>query len=168
MTLAADLLEQAQHLAAREQGRPKQASLRRAISTAYYSMFHLLVDDASRYLVASSRLRPAVARSFEHQAVRAAAEAIGAISRSPNSNHWVRSHLNDPISADLTSICDTFVDLQKHRHKADYDIGIKFTRLQTNDVVSSAHLAHALWRRERNSHNAHVFMLAGARLLGSR
>jgi hypothetical protein len=77
VTLAADLLDQAAHLATLEPGRPKQASLRRSISSAYYSMFHLIVDDASRFLIGSSRLLPAIARSFEHQAVRAAAVALG-------------------------------------------------------------------------------------------
>jgi len=43
MSLAADLLEQAAHLASRERGRPRQVSLRRAISTAYYSLFHLVI-----------------------------------------------------------------------------------------------------------------------------
>jgi len=39
MNLAEDLLEQANHLARRERGKPKQASLRRAVSTAYYACF---------------------------------------------------------------------------------------------------------------------------------
>lgn len=41
MAFPDDLLEQAVHLARREPGRPRQASLRRAISTAYYALFHL-------------------------------------------------------------------------------------------------------------------------------
>ena len=43
MTLASDLLAQAKHLAGRERGRPRQASLRRAASAAYYALFHLLL-----------------------------------------------------------------------------------------------------------------------------
>src|ERR1035438_6153633 len=46
MALADDLLEQAHHLAKREPKRPRQASLRRAVSTAYYSLFHLLISSA--------------------------------------------------------------------------------------------------------------------------
>ena len=46
MAFADDLLEQAYHLANRESGDPKQASLRRAVSTAYYALFHLLIDEA--------------------------------------------------------------------------------------------------------------------------
>ncbi len=46
MPLAQDLLEQARHLANREPKRPKQASLRRAVSRAYYALFHLLTAAA--------------------------------------------------------------------------------------------------------------------------
>jgi hypothetical protein len=46
MRLPEGLLEQAQHLVKREPKRPKQASLRRAISTAYYALFHLLISEA--------------------------------------------------------------------------------------------------------------------------
>lgn len=41
-----DLLEQAYDLAQKEATDPKQASLRRAVSTAYYALFHLLVEEA--------------------------------------------------------------------------------------------------------------------------
>ena len=46
MPFADDLLEQAHHLANREPEDPKQASLRRAVSTAYYGLFHLLINEA--------------------------------------------------------------------------------------------------------------------------
>jgi hypothetical protein len=47
MPLAHDLLEQARFLVGRERRKPKQASLRRAVSTAYYAAFHLLGTDAA-------------------------------------------------------------------------------------------------------------------------
>ena len=50
MALSNDLLEQALHLATRESKRPRQASLRRAISSAYYGLFHLLIGEATRVL----------------------------------------------------------------------------------------------------------------------
>ena len=47
MSLHADLLKQARHLSTKEPSRPSQASLRRAISAAYYALFHRLVDEAT-------------------------------------------------------------------------------------------------------------------------
>ena len=46
MAFAQDLLEQSRHFANREPKRPRQASLRRAISTAYYALLHLLTTAA--------------------------------------------------------------------------------------------------------------------------
>ena len=46
MAFADDLLEQAYHLANKENDNPTQASLRRSVSTAYYALFHLLIDEA--------------------------------------------------------------------------------------------------------------------------
>jgi len=47
MSLAKDLLDQANRLARSEKSKPKQASLRRAVSTAYYALFHLLIAEAT-------------------------------------------------------------------------------------------------------------------------
>jgi uncharacterized protein (UPF0332 family) len=41
-----DLLRQALQLIHQEPRNPKQASLRRAVSTAYYALFHLLISEA--------------------------------------------------------------------------------------------------------------------------
>ena len=41
-----DLLRQALQLVRKEPRNPKQASLRRAVSTAYYALFHLLISEA--------------------------------------------------------------------------------------------------------------------------
>jgi hypothetical protein len=43
VSLASDLLDQASTLAELDPMKPKQASLRRAISAAYYLVFHLLM-----------------------------------------------------------------------------------------------------------------------------
>jgi len=65
MAFADDLLQQADHLANLESGEPKQASLRRAVSTAYYALFHLLIDQAvGNWGV--ERQRGVLARTFDH------------------------------------------------------------------------------------------------------
>lgn len=71
MRLPEDLLEQAQHLARREPKRPRQASLRRAVSTAYYALFHLLISEA---ILNWKRVadREDLARMFEHANMKTA------------------------------------------------------------------------------------------------
>jgi hypothetical protein len=75
MALSDDLLEQANHLANREPKRPRQASLRRAVSTAYYSLFHLLVSSAISQWK-SPQQRAQMARGFEHRAMKEASKKI--------------------------------------------------------------------------------------------
>jgi uncharacterized protein (UPF0332 family) len=68
--LSSDLLKQAKDLASQDRNRPKDASVRRAISTAYYSLFHFLLDEASGMLVGTSQkdkpIRHLLSRCFGH------------------------------------------------------------------------------------------------------
>jgi hypothetical protein len=51
-----DLLDLARHLVDRNPGAPIQADLRRAVSTAYYAVFHLLISETvTRYIVGDQR-----------------------------------------------------------------------------------------------------------------
>jgi len=47
MSIHADLLAQAKQLARKEPQRPRQASLRRAVSAAYYALFQMIPLDGS-------------------------------------------------------------------------------------------------------------------------
>jgi hypothetical protein len=68
MSLYGDLLEQATHLALRETKRPKQTSLRRSVSSAYYALFHLLVHEAASNAAPNSPsgLRGVAKRALGH------------------------------------------------------------------------------------------------------
>ena len=48
MAFHQDLLKQAIQLARNESRKPKQASLRRAVSTAYYALFHFLIYETCK------------------------------------------------------------------------------------------------------------------------
>lgn len=76
MSLASDLHDQASTLAELDPMKPKQASLRHAISAAYYSAFHLLIDDGARRNTTNATLQPFVARSFQHTSVKDAANKV--------------------------------------------------------------------------------------------
>ena len=66
MAFAEDLLDQAFLLLNKETKNPKQASLRRAVSTAYYAVFHLLVQETCSNWNATA-IRDNLARAFSHQ-----------------------------------------------------------------------------------------------------
>src|SRR5258708_8316828 len=65
MGYADDLLELAQLLANLEPTNPRQACLRRAVSTAYYALFHLLISEATLNW-GRLELRSELGRIFEH------------------------------------------------------------------------------------------------------
>ena len=146
---AEDLLEQARHLANRERRRPKQASLRRAVSTAYYALFHLLISEATRNWKHGGQ-RAVLARLFDHGKMKAA------------SLHEAQT---ESRPAQLRQVAKAFVDLQKNRHDADYDNARVWTRSDTLDQVASAEAAFATWRAIRDRPEAQSYLLS---LLGKR
>src|SRR5450432_2760884 len=66
MTYADELLELAQDIAnLHPQDEPHQPSLRRAVSTSYYALFHLLISEATRNWKQPDQ-RAALGRYFQH------------------------------------------------------------------------------------------------------
>ena len=135
MNLATDLLEQAQHLARRERKRPRQASLRRAVSAAYYALFHRLVAAACAELLpgVTPTTRALLARSFDHgEMMRACRPLVGGTLPAgivvPDG----------PPSPELRQIAEAFVELQQARHSADYDSLRRFTRAEAVELVKLA------------------------------
>jgi uncharacterized protein (UPF0332 family) len=68
MALHEDLLSQARWLATAEAGNLLSINLRRAISSAYYAVFHLLVAESVALLIpkSPSGLTARVSRSYGH------------------------------------------------------------------------------------------------------
>ncbi len=70
MGIAQDPLAQAYHLITYEGDNPTQASLRRAVSTAYYGLFHLLTEEAAVLWQGSPEATTGVARAFQHGSMK--------------------------------------------------------------------------------------------------
>src|SRR5690349_10876481 len=75
MALAEDLLKQAFLLLNKESRNPTQASLRRSVSTAYYALFHLLIQEASANW-SRADTRDYLARAFEHKTMKDASARV--------------------------------------------------------------------------------------------
>ena len=69
-----DLIATARGLAEGDPRRPSQANLRRAVSTAYYAMFHCLAGTAADLLIGGSRSEAwhQVYRALEHGSAKGA------------------------------------------------------------------------------------------------
>jgi uncharacterized protein (UPF0332 family) len=123
-----DLLEQAEHLAKRERNRPRQASLRRAVSSAYYALFHLLIAKAvSKWRITAQR--PQLARIFEHARMNAASERVLNVRQFPFARQ-------DPIIVGhLKRIATTFCKLYDDRQTADYDNTMQWSRTEVLGLI---------------------------------
>jgi uncharacterized protein (UPF0332 family) len=157
-----DLLEQADHLARWDSTRPKQASLHRAVSTAYYALFHLLVREATAVLVSDLKLRQLVPRAFDHSEMKRACI--------PFASGDLPAHLKEvttpPVPDDLKTVANAFIQLQQARHEADYNATQKFNRTDTFAHLQRAREAFDAWQRVREQQIATVFLVN--LLLGSK
>ncbi len=166
MALHHDLLEQASHLAKRERKKPKQASLRRAVSAAYYALFHLLVSEGARLLSPAdpAGLKIAVGCAFDHGQMREVCSGFVRGNAGQPGNKSIppttQALLTLPLNASLVRVLEAFVDLQEARHQADYDLAKVWNRLDVVSHVQTAQQAFAAWENVRKTSNASVFMAA--------
>lgn len=157
MSFPSDLLEQARHLANREPKRPKQASLRRAVSTAYYAIFHLLSIETAKNWKRPAE-RPTVARMLDHtpmvRVCTAKRDELNAYFKTrPAAGHAL------DVLKHLHVITNTFVDMLQHRHTADYDSSTKWSRTDVLEKIESVEAAFQSWREVRDEHEAQNFLV---------
>jgi uncharacterized protein (UPF0332 family) len=157
VTLTADLLAQAEHLLRVDRGRPRQASLRRSVSAAYYALFHLLVADGVAELAVAKLpgVRRLHCRAFVHSEMREVAETFA---RGTLPKH-VASALRPP-SAGLRRVAEAFQELREARHHADYNVYRRFSRDEASTFVAQARVAAEAWRRLPDREEARSFLHA--------
>jgi uncharacterized protein (UPF0332 family) len=149
MPLADDLLSDAHHLAARGGENPKQSSLRRAVSTAYYALFHLLIADfVLNWRRPDQRVR--LGRMFAHKTMSQAKFQRAA---------------SNPVEANLKKVIAAFAQLQEDRYTADYDFGKNWSRVDVTNTLNIADEAFIAWRDIRKEKIAqdHLLTMFGAR-----
>ncbi len=152
IVLADDQLEDARHLARKGVAEKRKSCMRRAISTAYYALFHLLVEDfVEHWEFADQRAR--LARMFNHQKVRDAAFAP----KDRKNPTGIETALSDVITA--------FGQLQGDRHRADYDLEWNLVETDVDNTVTLATETFVKWRSisgEREARN-HLLLMFGAK-----
>lgn len=154
-----DLLEQARHLANREPKRPRQASLRRAVSTAYYALFHLLGMELAKNWKRVAE-RSTLARMLEHGTMANVCDTKSkkltkhfSQRPAPPVNHELR------VLRHLNVIAETFVQMYQHRQIADYDNSRKWSRTDVLQKIDSVESAFRSWHEIRNEAEAQNFLV---------
>ena len=156
MPIANDLLEQAEHLIRRERLKPRQASLRRGISNAYYAIFHLLSSAAAEEVAKGRSAQMLVKRAVDHSEMRDVCRQFA----SGGLPVAVRSLLPGPLPDGLRVVAEGFSALQQARHEADYDLTRAITRIEALAALDETRRAFQEWAKVRKTNEAHVFLLA--------
>ena len=121
-----DLLETARRLAQPGAALPTQADLRRAVSTAYYALFHCLAAAAADLLTGSSSRGPEwhqVYRALEHGKAKRACRQQRALRAFP---------------MEIRRFAEMFVDLQEARHEADYALEGQYLKQDVLAIIGTA------------------------------
>lgn len=148
-----DLLQQALLLVRKERRNPKQASLRRAVSAAYYALFHLLISEAVANW-SRTNLRTALARAFDHQNMKSASNRIQDTRQFPFTGE------DSKVIADLRLVAKIFARLQENRHLADYDNSTFWTRTEALAEIKLAEQAFRIWKPIRNEQIAQAYLVS--------
>lgn len=157
------LIEQAERLIVRPPaGPPRQVDLRRAISAAYYALFHEIITSVADQIVGitlrGTREHALVCRAMDHGTIRKT--CLDLAKATPPAKYL--SYLpTGGFGNDLSGVIAAFPDLMEARHSADYDTLIRF---RTSDVKSHIISARAAVRALRNAaaddRKAFLFLLA--------
>lgn len=129
-----DLISLAKTIAELDPKKPRQANLRRAVSTAYYALFPYLVDEVCRTQIGTQNSqkehRHALARAFVHTSMRDACASFngGTLKESIIKGLPRDANGKYPIPSEIRTIAGTFVELQQKRHVADYDLSETFRK----------------------------------------
>lgn len=125
-----DLLDQADHLAKRSTKRPRQADLKRAVSASYYAIFHAICQMNADALIGTGAVR----------ADKAWAQVYRAIDHG-QAKKRCKSAQDKNFPVVLKNLAEAFINLQEHRHRADYDPFIIYKRSEVLNFVSVARTA---------------------------
>ena len=113
----------------RSSRRPRQADLKRAVSTAYYAVFHELCRTVADLMIGTSgsdRSLPAwrqAYRSVDHSFAKSQCRKRTVMAKFPK---------------DIEDFGNLFVDLQDDRHRADYDPAAIFTLSDVEGAIDAA------------------------------
>ncbi len=130
------LFEQAEKLiVAPAAGPPRQVDVRRAISAAYYAVFHaLLTAAADEFVGKTKRNSPEytlVYRSLNHAWLR---QLCDGLKGAQPTGKFARYAPPNGFGANIQALSLAVIDLQEKRHSADYDPSI---RVKTADAQSA-------------------------------
>jgi uncharacterized protein (UPF0332 family) len=142
------LLEQAERLISPADGLSREVDRRRAISAAYYAVFHFILTAAADFFAGAENRRSknyALAyRSIDHRGLRDLCLHVQKSTLPPKYRRYL------PLNGFLKNIpafATAYVELYEKRHEADYDPRARVTVSRTRLAISTARDAISRFQR---------------------
>jgi hypothetical protein len=124
----------------RDPRKPRQVNLRRAVSSAYYALFHALIDEACRLMLGSrheeTAFRHVLGRGFTHSTMKHACTAFAGGTLKAAVAKGLPAAFAIPTQ--IRHVAETFVSLQEWRHLAEYDRTEHFRRSDVLTLIDQA------------------------------
>lgn len=153
------LINQARKLAAMDPRRPGQGNLRRSVSSAYYALFHFLIEQSTRRYIGAAAsdagLRALMARGYGHDEIYVAAKSFAG---GTLPDIVTRSIGPISIPGGLKSLAQLFLEAQDQRHEADYDLAARLLRANVFSLLERIEKAFRAWPRIQNDSATRLFL----------
>ena len=153
------LIEQSVRLiASSSAGPPRQVDLRRAVSSAYYAVFHFILTAAADEFVGASKRTSKnyslAYRSVDHRALR---DLCLDIKKSTLPAKLQRHAPPNGFGPNLLAFSAAFIELQEKRHAADYDPSYQMKTSDAKLMIDTATVALRRFGRA-SSNRKRVFL----------
>ena len=132
---------------------PTQLTLRRAVSAAYYAVFHLLIYEATSNWGDVS-LRTALGRAYEHGVMKTASNRIVDTKKFPFVGE------DATLVNSLRFVGRTFSELQEAREFADYNLTKTLGPAEALAQVKSAERIFSTWPSIRGHQIAQAYLVS--------
>jgi hypothetical protein len=163
MAFPDDLLELAKDHANLHPESAHQASLRRAVSTAYYALFHLLISETTAKW-ARPELRAILGRCFDHRPMKMASQTkvdqINAAFKGIPPEDAEKT-----VAIHLRTVANAFIQAQQRRNDADYIMAKEWTPVEVDAQIASVSEAFKKWDMIRDEALAQAYLVS---LLGAK
>lgn len=142
------LFEQADRLIDRSQGRPRQVDIRRAISAAYYGIFHAIVTAAAdQFIGPTNRARGRYAlayRSVSHEWLR---DLCREVQKQTLPRRFRSYEPPSGFGPNIRAFAAATIELREKRVAADYDPIMRFNRSDALLAIRTSRAALKRFRR---------------------
>src|ERR1700694_2704784 len=130
-----------------------QLTLRRAVSAAYYAVFHFLIAEAASNW-SNASLRTALGRAYDHGIMKTASNRI------LNTKDFPFTGEDPTVVSQLRFVAQTFSQLQEDRHFADYNLTKDLDQVEALTQVKSAEKLVNTWPSIRGEQITQAYLVS--------